>query len=69
MKKLYEFTALVSCAAVIAADDEQSARKAIETWERAWFETGEMIGVSDIELFSVREADQSCLEDLAHQVV
>ena len=69
MKKLYEFTALVSCAAVIAADDEQSAMNAIETWERAWFETGDMIGVSDVELSDVREVDQDILEDLAHQMV
>lgn len=69
MKKLYEFTALVSCAAVIAADTEIEARKAIETWERAWFETGEFTGVSDVELSGVKDADQGSLEDLAHEVV
>jgi hypothetical protein len=68
-KKLYEFTALISCAYVVAADNENDAREAIKTYERAWFETGDLIGVSDVELADVREADQNCLQDLAHEIV
>jgi len=69
MKKLYEFTALLKCAYVVAADDEQLAREAIKTFERAWFESGDFIGVSDVDLADVRDADQECLEDLAHEIV
>ena len=69
MKKLYEFTALVSCAYVIAADDEESAREAIKTYERTWYESGEFIGVSDVALGDVRDAEQDSLEDLAHEIV
>jgi len=68
-KKLYEFTAILTCALVIAADNEADARKAIETYERHWYEGGDFIGVSDVELNDVREADQKCLEDLAHEIV
>ena len=70
MKKLYEFSALLKCAYVVAADDEESARDAIKTYERTWFEGGDFIGVSDVELVDVREEqDQDCLEDLAHEIV
>jgi len=69
MKKLYEFTALLECAYIVAADDEQSAKEAVKTFERAWFESGDFIGVSDVYLVDVRDADQECLEDLAHEIV
>jgi len=68
MKKLYEFTALLECSYVVAAEDEKTAREAIETFERAWFESGDFIGVCDVDLVDVREADPDCLEDLAHEV-
>ncbi|MFH1984823.1 MAG: hypothetical protein ABIL58_23525 [Pseudomonadota bacterium] len=68
-KKLYEFTANLTCAYVVAAETEGAARQAIETFERAWFESGDFIGVSDVELAGVRIADQDCLEDLAHEIV
>ena len=68
MKKLYEFTALLKCSYVVAAEDEKTAREAIETFERAWFESGDFIGVCDVDLVDVREADPDCLEDLAHEV-
>ena len=68
MKKLYEFTALLSCSVVVAADNEASARAAIATWEKAWIETGDFTGVSDVDLFDVRDCDQDCLEDLAHEI-
>ena len=66
---MYEFNALLSCALVIAADNEADAWKAIKTYERHWFESGDFIGVSDIELQDTRAADQDCIEDLAHEIV
>jgi len=69
MKKLYEFVALLKCAYVVAADDEKSAREAITTYERTWFESGDFIGVSDVELSDIREIEQDSLEDLAHEIV
>lgn len=69
MKKLYEFSALLSCSYIVAADNEVAAREAIKTYERTWFESGDFIGVSDVSLDDVRDADQDCLEDLAHEIV
>ena len=70
MKRLYEFTALLECAVVIAADSEPEARAAIKTWGKAWIETGDFIGVSDVELSEVRDIDPDCeLSDLAHEIV
>jgi len=69
MKKLYEFTALLECAYIVAADTEEKAREAIKTYEKAWIESGDFIGVQDVDLVDVRDADQDCLEDLAHEVV
>ena len=68
-KKLYEFTALLKCALVIAADTEADARETIQTYERHWYEGGDFIGVSDIELVDVREADQDSIKDFAHEIV
>ena len=69
MKKLYEFTALLECAAVIAADSEAEAEAAIKTWERAWIYRGDFIGVSDVKLSVVRDVDPDCeLIDLAHEI-
>ena len=65
--KLYEFSALCKCNVVIAAKSEQAAREEIKTYERAWFETGELIEVSDVELEDVRESDYP--EDDAHVIV
>ena len=69
MKKLYEFTALIECSYVVAADNEKAARDATETYERAWFESGDFIGVSDVELVDIRDAPEDNLEDLAHEIV
>ena len=70
MKKLYEFSAMLQCHYVVAADSEEAARKAIETYERARFEEGDFIGVSDVTLDNVREVVKgACLEDLAHEVL
>lgn len=54
-KMLYEFTALVSCAAVIAAESREEALEHLKTWERAWVDSGSIIGVSDIEFSEMRE--------------
>ncbi len=68
MKKLFEFTALLECAYVVAADDEKSAREAIKTYEKTWFTSGDFLGVQDVQLSDVRDADQDCLNDLAHEI-
>ena len=72
MKKLYEFTALLECSCVVAAESEELARAEVENYEKAWYDTGEFVGVVDVELFDVREADSQdvgVLADLAHVVV
>lgn len=71
-RKLYEFTAVATCSVVVAAASEEEARAAISTWERAWFETGELVGISDVDLFEVRAAhsqDERSLQDEAHEIV
>ena len=68
-KKLYEFSASVRCGVVIAAVSEKEARKEIETYERAWFETGDFKEVDEVELVDVREPKSSDLNDEAHVVV
>ena len=71
-KKLFEFAALLKCAVVVAAESEEDAREAIKTWERAWFETGDLIGVNDVDLVDIREikdSEMDSLHDLAHEVV
>ena len=67
--KLYEFSALVSCSVVIAADSEKLARETVKTYERAWFETGDVGEVSDIQLVDVREPKSTDLDDEAHIVL
>jgi len=69
--QLYEFVARIECAVVIAAADEDTARLEIETWERAWFETGEFRGVVDVDLFDVRPAPRARegQQDVAHVVL
>lgn len=69
--KLFEFVATIQCSVVVAAPDEATAREEIETWERAWFETGEMVGVVDIDLLDVRQAPKTskAQQDVAHVVL
>ncbi len=67
--KLYEFTAMAQCAVVVAAESEEEARKEVDSLERAWFETGDFIGISDIELIDSREPKSNDLEDESHIVV
>jgi len=67
-KKLFEFTATISYVAIIAAETEEAARAEIKTWENAWHDTGELLEVVDVDLMDVRDADQDCLDDLAHFV-
>lgn len=69
--KIFEFVATIQCSAVIAATDETTARQCVETWERAWFETGEIVGVVDVDLTDVRPAPRTkeVQEDVAHIVL
>jgi len=72
MKNLYEFTALLECSCIVAADDEESAKKEIKNYKKAWIETGEFVDVVDVDLLDVRDAesqDEDKLHDLAHVVV
>ena len=69
--KIFEFVATIQCSAVIAAPDEATARQCVETWERAWFETGEIVGVVDVDLTDVRPAPKTRegQDDVAHIVL
>ena len=73
-RMLYEFTQYLQCNVVVAAENEQQAREAIKTWERAWIETGDFICCIDDtpELVDEREPhsqDRDALEDEAHEIV
>jgi hypothetical protein len=67
-KKLYEFSAMVNCHLVVAADNEKAAREEIKTYERAWFETGDAGEVTDIELIDIRNPKSTDLNDEAHVI-
>lgn len=56
--KLYEISALVSYHVVILATSKEEALKEVETWENAWHDTGEFNGVSDVDLFDVRDGTE-----------
>lgn len=62
--KLYEIVALLKYAVVILADSREQAMEHIKTWERAWAEGSDLVGVSDVEVADVREG---VAED-AHEV-
>lgn len=69
--KLYTIDALLKCSAVIAAESEAAALAEVESWERAWVDTGDIIGVADSpEVTEIQEiTDGDDLSDLAHAVV
>ena len=52
--RLFEIRALVSYHAVILAESEKAALNEVETWQNAWHDTGELVEVSDVEVFDVR---------------
>lgn len=69
-KKLYEYTALLECSVVVAADNENAARAEVETYEKAWIETGDFAGVAHFDLFDVHiPGTDDELNDLAHVVI
>lgn len=72
-KKLFEFRQSLECAVVVAAETEEQARNAIKTWERAWIETGDFLGVAgEPELADVRSPsgqDDDTLRNEAHHLV
>ena len=72
MMKLYEISALVNYHVVIAAKTKEEALKEVETWEHSWDSTADLIEVTDVDVFDIREpyaqADEA-LEDEAHVVV
>ncbi|MFA7100699.1 MAG: hypothetical protein WC196_02910 [Bacilli bacterium] len=68
-KKLYEFSALVRYSLVVAAKNEIEARNEIAGLERAWFQKGDVIDVSDVEITDIRNPKSSDLTDEAHIIV
>lgn len=69
-KKLYEWSALLRCQLVIAADTEAEAREEIKTYEKAWVTLRDCPPeVFDIELVDVRDPKPGDLKDEAHVVV
>lgn len=70
--KLYEISALVNYHVVIAAKTKEEALKEVETWEHAWDSTADLIEVTDVDVFDIREPyaqTEKALEDEAHVVV
>jgi len=65
-KRLYEISACLNCHVVVSADSEETAMECVATWERAWCATGEIVGVSDVALFDVREPTSPDWRDDAH---
>lgn len=65
--KLYEITALVSYSAVIYATSKEDAMEAVSTWENAWHDTADLIGVSDVSVLDVRPLKASDWNDEAHE--
>ena len=55
--QLFEITALVSYSIVIRALTKEQAMEQIKTWEHAWDSNADLVGVSDVDLFDVREGD------------
>lgn len=68
MTKLYEITALLRVSTVIAADSEKQAMDRVKEWHEAWRDdqNADLVGVSDIKLFEVRDAND--VEDEAHDI-
>ena len=67
--KLYEITALVNYSVVIRANSKEDALKHIETWERAWDSSADLIGVTDVDLIDVRDGTaEDAHEDISQNV-
>ena len=64
--QLYEFTAIISRAVVVAATSKEEAHAVISSWEQAWEENSDFIGVSDVDLSDVRPLKSSDWRDEAH---
>jgi hypothetical protein len=55
-KRLYEFTQELRCAVVVYASSKKKALQALDTWERAWVDTGEILGCTGTpDLVQIRE--------------
>ncbi len=81
-KKLFEFTGCVTYSVVVAAEEEDSARKAFNKLGNNWPEYGDLIGpdnAEDVELCDVRNIEvdgdeteddmNECYVNFAHVVV
>lgn len=60
--KLVEITAMVTYSVVVYADSVQQAMDEVSTWEMAWQENADLICVSDVAVFDVRDG----VPDAAH---
>ena len=68
--RLYEITATVTYATVIAACSEEDALAHVKTWERAWADpaNADLLSVCDIGVRDVRDMTRSGWEDEAHDI-
>lgn len=68
--QLYEVTAFVKYAVVIAATSEENALAEVDTWERSWHENGDLIDVSDVGVNDTRPLKVAPLswKDEAHEL-
>ena len=65
--RLYEINAIISRSVVIAATSKEDALSHVETWEKAWETSSELIGVSDVDLFDVRDMATDDWNDEANE--
>lgn len=64
---LFEFSALISVNIVVACKDKETAKKRVkELSAEGWVQIGDIVDVSDIDLFDVRKCKKTAIEDLAH---
>ncbi len=67
--KLYEFSVMINCGVVVAADNEEAAKQAVGDLGVDGVKiNSDMLEVSDIQLVDVREAKSDDLNDEAHLI-
>jgi hypothetical protein len=64
---IFEFSAMVSVHVVVAAKNEESAKMQVnDLTAKGWTQIGDIIGVSDIDVFDIRTCNPEHIDDLAH---
>lgn len=68
--KLFEISCLIHRTVVILATSEKEALSHVETWEEAWASHGDLVGVSDVEVSTIRDLKVPLKdwEDEAHDI-